>query len=215
MTSPISASHPEIHENLCLASPLKIPRLASLEHRLQHARDADGEPLDLIDELLFFLEDPPSGTADRWQEGANLCQRHGIQTSRMSVWRFYRAHILQWRREQIPAPPATPPDPKEMAQLADQARHLAAQRALEILHDPRLTPGHLIGLLQNENHRQQIQLAREQFNDRLAVRRRIEERERFQRMDDLARDQLLVPAHMESLRKSLASLVAIPPHPTP
>jgi hypothetical protein len=134
----------------------KIPRLDSLLHQLQHAKDADGQPIPLLDELLFFLDDPPPGTADRWQKGAELCQGHGIKTSRMSVWRLYRAHILQWRREQNPAPPAPPPDPDEIARLRDHARHLAVQRTLETLNDPRLSPGHLIGLIQNDNQSQQI-----------------------------------------------------------
>lgn len=96
---------------------LKIPRIESLDHRLRHARDPDGQPVPLRDELLFFLDDPPPGTGDRWQAGADLCRTHGIATSRMSVWRFYRAHILPWRRDQAP-PRArspgnrpTPPDP--------------------------------------------------------------------------------------------------------
>ena len=97
-------SSPETNQNQPATTLLKVPRLDSLQHRLQHARDADGQPIPLLDELLFFLDDPPPGTAARWQEGADLCESHGIKTSRMSVWRFYRAHILQWRREQNPAP---------------------------------------------------------------------------------------------------------------
>ena len=197
------------------APPLKVPRLESLLHRLQHAKDADGRPIPLLDELLFFLDDPPPGTGDRWQEGADLCASRGIPTSRMSVWRLYRAQILQWRREQIPAPSGPPPDPQEIARLHDQVRHLAAQRALETLHDPRLSPGHLIGLLQNDNHRQQIQLARDQFNDRVKVRERLELRERFQRMDDAARDKHLIPAQMKSYRQLLEAMLAIPPDTTP
>jgi hypothetical protein len=201
------------NQNLPAAPPLKVPRLDSLLHRLQHAKDADGQPIRLLDELLFFLDDPPSGTGDRWQEGADLCQSHGIPTSRMSVWRFYRAHILEWRREQAPVSPAQAPDPQETARIHDHARHLAAQRALEMLNDPRLAPGHLVGLLQNDNHRQQIQLAREQFNDRLEVRRGLEQLERFQRMDDRARERALIPAQMEFFRKFI-SLLAIPPDTT-
>jgi hypothetical protein len=147
---------------------LTVPRLASLQHRLERARDADGQPL--RDELLFFLDDPPQGTCDRWQEGADLCAAHGIKTSRMAVWRFYHANILQWRSDQQPAPPAAPPDPAETARLHAEARHLAARRALEILHDPGLSPGHIIGLIQNDNLRQRVQLARDQFDDRIKVR---------------------------------------------
>ena len=68
-----------------------MPRINSLEHRLRYAQDADGRLIPLRDQLLCFLDHPPKGTGDRWQEGADLCRRHGIQTSRMSVWRFHRA----------------------------------------------------------------------------------------------------------------------------
>ena len=204
-------SSPETNQNQPATTPLKVPRLDSLQHRLQHAKDADGQPIPLLDELLFFLDDPPPGTADRWQQGADLCESHGIKTSRMSVWRFYRAHILQWRREQNPAPPAPPPGPEETARLLDHARHLAAQRVLEILNDPHLSPGHLIGFLQNDNHRRQIELARDQFNDRLAVRSRLERQKYYERIDDEICNEQLHSARMEHYRKVLA----VTTHTTP
>ena len=105
-------SFPRTNETQLAAPPLKVPRIESLHHQLQHAKDADGQPIPLLD-------DPPPGTRDRWQDGADLCASRGIPTSRMSVWRFYRAHILQWRRDQNPAPPGPPPDPKETARLHD------------------------------------------------------------------------------------------------
>lgn len=84
----------------------KLPRLDSLLHRLQYAKDGNGRPLDFYNELLKFLDDPPPGTGDRWQKGADLCRRHGIETHRMSVWRLYRAHIIEWRRtRQVPPHP--------------------------------------------------------------------------------------------------------------
>ena len=193
----------------------KIPRLDSVLHQLQHAKDADGQPIPLIDELLFFLDDPPQGTTDRWQKGADLCQTHGIKISRISVWRFYRTHILQWRREQNPAPPTSTPSPEEISLLHEQARQLAVQRAIENLNDPHLSPGHLVGLIQIDNHRQQIQLARDQFNDKLAVRRRLEQREHFKRMDDQARDRQLFPAQMKFYRDMIQTFQSIPPCTTP
>ena len=86
---------PKTNQTKPTATPLKVFRLDSLHHRLLHAKDAGGQPIPLLDELLFFLDDPPPGTRDRWQEGANLCRQHGIKTSRMAVWRFYHAHLLQ------------------------------------------------------------------------------------------------------------------------
>jgi len=102
-----SASLSKTNKTKPTKTPPAVPRITTLQHRLQHAKDPEGNPIPLLDELLFFLDDPPPGTRDRWQDGADLCQKHGISTSRMAVWRFYRAHILQWRREQ------------------DHARHLA------------------------------------------------------------------------------------------
>jgi len=216
MISPNSDSFPETETNANPPppTPLKVPRLDSLLHRLQHAKDADGQPIPLLDELLFFLDDPPPGTGDRWQAGADLCATHGIATSRMSVWRLYRAQILPWRREQNPIPPAPPPSPEQIAALHEEARHLAALRALEILNDPRLSPGHLIGLIQNDNHRQQIQLARDQFNDRLADRRASEQRRYFQAIDEEIRDEKLIPGQMEFLKKAVDAWFSIPPHTT-
>jgi hypothetical protein len=52
-------SSPETNESQSTTTPLKIPRLDSLQHRLQQAKDADGQPIPLLDELLFFLDDPP------------------------------------------------------------------------------------------------------------------------------------------------------------
>jgi len=57
------------------------PRLESLHHRLKTAKAPDGQPFPLLDELMVFLEDPPPGTPDRWQAGADLCADHGIPTS--------------------------------------------------------------------------------------------------------------------------------------
>ena len=213
MISPNSDSFPETNDHLPKPTPPKIPRLDSLLHRLQHAKDANGQPIALLDELLFFLDDPPSGTGDRWQKGADLCASHGVATSRMSVWRLYRAQILRWRREQNPAP-AKPATPKETARLHDQARHLAAQRVLEILHDPHLAPGHLIGLIQNENHRQQVQLARDQFNDRLAERSRARKLAYRQHIYDEARDKAMFPAELKSYRDIFAALANVPPQTT-
>jgi hypothetical protein len=54
-------SSPETNENQPATTPLKVPRVDSLQHRLQHAKDADGQPIPLLDELLFFLDAPPPG----------------------------------------------------------------------------------------------------------------------------------------------------------
>ena len=58
---------------------------------------------------------------------------------------------------------------------------MAAQRVLEMLNDHRLTPGQLIGLLQQENQREQIELAKRQFDDRLKIRLDQERREERQK----------------------------------
>jgi hypothetical protein len=214
MISPNSDFSSKPNEKPPRSIPPAVPRLDSLQHRLQHAKDADGKPVPLLDELLFFLDDPPPGTGDRWQKGADLCEGHGIKTSRMAVWRFYRAHILQWRREQIPAPPEPPPSPEKIARLHDQARHLAAQRVLEALNDPRLSPGHLIGLIQNDNQRQQIQLARDQFNDRIKVRHDLAVHQVRKGIERDIREKYDSAARLKSIRQFLKSRRAIPPRTT-
>ena len=140
-----------------------VPRIESLQHRLKTAKGPDGEPLTLIDDLMFFLEDPPQGVGDRWQAGAELCAAQGITASRIAVWRWYRAHVLQWRCENAPLLEDGGLE-KSTAQLLEKARHLVALRAVESLNDPRLSPHVLVGLVQNENRRQALQLAREKFN---------------------------------------------------
>ena len=182
-------SSSETNENQPAATPPRVPRLVSLEHRLKRAKDADGRPIPLIDELLFFLDDPPPGTGDRWQKGADLCESHGIKTSRMAVWRFYRAHIIKWRFDQIPVPEETPPSPEATASLRDVSTHRAALRTLEFLNDPALTPGHLIGLLQADNQRRKIELARDQFNDKVKTRDHLLKREFFRDIDKSAREK--------------------------
>jgi hypothetical protein len=154
---------------------------------------------------MVLLEDPPPGMADRWQAGAELCAEHGIPTSRMSVWRFYRAHILEWRREH--APPLAPVPEESTSQLLDRARHLVALRALESLHDPHLPPLVLVGLVQNENRRQELQLARDKFDNQLEIRRQLEDREHFQAIDDEARDRALYPLQLKSYRHYFETLI--------
>jgi hypothetical protein len=146
----------------------KIHRTNSLHHKLRTAKDADGNHIPLLDELLFFLDYPPDDIGDRWQKGADLCAAHGIKTSRMSVYRFHRANILHWRREQNPPPPA---DPIETKRMQEQAEHLAAQRVLDALSDPDLSPGHLICLLQSETHRRRLQLDQAKLQDAINIRR--------------------------------------------
>jgi hypothetical protein len=171
--------------NSICAEPTKVPRLDSLHHQLQTARDADGNPLPLVDDLLFFLDDPPPGTGNRWEAGAELCAEHGIITSRMSVWRFYRSQIVQWRREQNPPPPVPAPDENEIARLEDHARYLAAQRAIEILNDPRLTPAQLIAILRHQNQRDRTELARDTYYEKVTVRMRREKIENRKRMKEM------------------------------
>ncbi len=180
---------------------MKVPRIESLEHRLRHAKDADGQPIALLDELLFFLDDPPPGTGDRWQEGADLCHRQGVQTSRMAVWRFYRANVLQWRREQMPPDPAR--SASETLELQEDFRLLAVRRAIEMLHDPRLAPGHLIGLLQIDVHRLKVELAGDEFIDRAERANERDYRERQKALEELKEKALGEKRHVEALERLL------------
>ena len=183
----------------------KIPRIESLHHRLKTAKDPEGKPLPILDELMVLLEDPPPDAGDRWQAGADLCAAHGIATSRMSVWRFYRAHVVEWRREN--APPLGKVSEESTTRLLEQARHLAAVRAVESLHAPNLSPSILVGIVQNENRRQQLLLAREKFNEHLETKRGIEQREIYRAIDNETRDRVLYPFQLESYRKEFELLL--------
>jgi len=94
------------------------------------------------------------------------------------------------------------------------ARHLAAQRALEMLNNPGLSPGHLVGFIQNENHRLQIQLGRDQFNDRVATRRLLQDSERYKAIDASIRDKYMFEAQISSLRNAFAQLLKYASHTT-
>ena len=200
-----------------------VPRIESLHHRLLNAKTSTGEPTELLDELMIFLEDPPPETGDRWQAGADFCSGHGIETSRMAVWRFYRAHVVQWRRAN--ATPVTEVAPETTKLLLNQGRHLVAVRALESLHDPRLSPAALVGLIQGENRRQQIQLARDKFNEQLETKRTLDHRERVRQINQAAHDKAMIPyltdpnrLLIEKLAKIYAASENAPklyPHPRP
>ena len=147
-----------------------VPRKESLHHRLKTAKDANGKPLLLLDELMVLLEDPPPDVGDRWLAGVAFCAGHGIETSRPSVWRFYHAHVVLWRYEN--APKVGQVSEIESTTRADEARHLLTLRAIESLHHPHLPPQVLVGLVHNENRRLELQLARDKFNEQLFLRQR-------------------------------------------
>jgi hypothetical protein len=196
------------------APAARVPRLHSLEHRLEHARDANGQPIALRDELLFLLDDPPANTVDRWQAGADLCARHGIQTSRVAVWRYFRANILPWRRGQNPPPPAAAPDPREIEGLHARARLLLAQRLVDVLGDPGLSPGHLVALIQNDNVREKIELARARFQDRVAERQTRLNHEKMLKTYEEAGRRAVIPKELDEIYQIARRLDSIPPRST-
>jgi hypothetical protein len=167
---------------------------------LQHAKDANGEPRALLDELMLLLDDPPPGTGDRWQHGADFCAEHGFPTTRISVWRLYRSHILEWRREQ--APPAPVPTLEQAEAIVEQARHLAAQRALEMLADPELTPKQLIAYFRHENQRDKVQLARDRFCDKITERAQSKLDEKEKRLAEMEETNRYRANFMQSVMQS-------------
>ena len=215
----ISNSDPssQTNENLSTQTPLKIPRLTSLLHRLRHAeKTPNGEPIPLLDELFFFLDDPPPGTTDRWQKGAEFCLSHGIRTTRMSLWRLYRTHILQWRREQNPAPPAPPPSPEETTRLHDRSPpRLPPSAPSRPSTTPASPPATSSASSRTTTTVSKSSFARDRFDDRRAIRRRREQKEHFRRLDHQIRDEHLLPAQMKSIRQFISILLAISPRNTP
>ena len=77
------------------SSKNSVPRLNSLLYRLQHPPGPEEQPY--LDQLMFFLDDPPPGIRDRWKEGAAMCAALGITCSGSSVWRLYRSYAVEWR----------------------------------------------------------------------------------------------------------------------
>jgi hypothetical protein len=163
------------------SSSPSIPRNKSLHHRLQTAKGPDGEPLPLLDELMIFLEDPPPDARDRWQAGADLCAARGITTSRGAVWSFYRGHFLQWRRKGASGLEGEVTE-ESTALLLEQARHLVALRAVESLQHPDLPPRVVVGMVQNENRRQELLLARKKFEDQLDTKERLLHQQHIERV---------------------------------
>ena len=192
--------------------PPKVPRLASLLHRVSHAKDAEGHSAELLDELMFLLDDPPPGTSDRWQAGADLCAAHNIATSRMSVWRLYRSHIIQWRREQNPEP-LEPPSAKEMARLQEQLRFIAIQRLAEMLNNPQLSAKELIGIFRGDLRLQQVQLACDKFEHRRRRDQRRDDREHEAEAFSDALKMASIKKYLENKPKSPPP-PSIPPHTT-
>ncbi len=90
---------------------------------------------------------------------------------------FFRAHVVPWRYEN--APKLDKVAKKERDRLLEQNQHLLAVRAAESLHHPHLAPHVLVGLVHNENRRQELQLARDKFNEQLFLRQREDEERRI------------------------------------
>jgi hypothetical protein len=194
-----------LHYGMTKSNFASVPRIESLHHRLLNAKAPDGEPLPLLDELMVFLEDPPPDTGDRWQAGADLCAAHGIAASRMAVWRMYRTHVIAWRGENAPTAVKIPQKATEL--LLDQNRHLIAARTAENLHDPRLSPGILVGLIQGENQRQEIQLARDKFNEQLATKRKLEHQERVRQIEEAHFNRAMNP-YLNNPQRDLIAFIA-------
>ena len=70
---------------------LPVPRLNSLLHRLLRTPSPGGEPR--LDQLMSFIDHPPSGIRDRWKAGAAMCAAWGISTTGASVWRLHQSFL--------------------------------------------------------------------------------------------------------------------------
>ena len=149
--------------------PISVPRLDSLLHRLQHAPGAEDDSY--FDQLMIFLDDPPADVCDRWKEGAKMCGDWGIPCSGASVWRLYRAHVLEWRLRCAQEAGASLGETPET--LQNKTAQFVSLRTLEVLANPHTAPACLVNLARIELRKQALELARlkhqDQQKDRIQV----------------------------------------------
>ena len=142
--------------------PNSVPRLDSLLHRLQHAPGA--EDSSYLDQLMIFLEDPPSDIRDRWKEGAKMCGDWGIPCTGASVWRLYRSHALEWRLRIARETGST--DGETPESLTEKNAQMVALRTFEVLANPQSPPSCLVSLARIELRQKALELARQKHQDR-------------------------------------------------
>jgi hypothetical protein len=146
------------------APPLSVPRLNSLLHRLQHAPGA--EDSSRLDQLMIFLDDPPSGVSDRWKEGAKMCSDWGIACTGASIWRLYRSYALEWRlrlAQEAGSDVGITPQA-----LAEKAAQMVTLRTFEVLANPQASPACIVGLARLELRKQALEFARQKHKDHQA-----------------------------------------------
>ena len=143
------------------SSPLSVPRLDSLLHRLQHAPGA--EDSSYLDQLMIFLDNPPPGISDRWKEGAKMCSDWGIPCTGASVWRLYRSHILEWRLRLAQEGGSTVGETPES--LIEKTAQMVTLRTFEVLANPQSPPACLLGLARIELRKKDLEFARQKHKD--------------------------------------------------
>jgi hypothetical protein len=93
---------------------------------------------------MMFLDHPPSGTTDRWKEGAAMCAGWGITTSHASIWRLHTSYAVEWRARL--ALQADEAELKKPEALAFKFAEMLALRTCELLANPNTPPATVVSL---------------------------------------------------------------------
>ena len=142
--------------------------MGSLLHRLQRITPTAAPPH--LDQLMIFLDDPPPGIKDRWKEGAKMCSAWGIPCNGASVWRLYRAYVLEWRLRLGAEASEDAVEPG--ASFEERMAQMVVRRTFEILANPHSPPASLVGFARIELRKnalelrqKTLQLARQKHHD--------------------------------------------------
>ncbi len=133
-----------------------VPRLNSLLHRLQKAQGPDDAPC--LDQLMIFLDDPPKDIKNRWEAGAEMCAKWGVETSDTAVWRLYTGYLIEWRVRAVLKIDGTEIEPEA---LAPRIAKLIDLRTCEMLGNPNTPPAALVSIFRIDLRQKYLELARQ------------------------------------------------------
>lgn len=140
-----------------ISAPKQVPRLNSLLHRLQKNAGPEDDPY--LDQLMLFLDDPPSDVRDRWKAGAEMCAAWGITCSGTSVYRLYCSYKIEWRaRIALKMDDLSAETPETLGRKAEL---MVALRTCEMLGDLDAKPATLLGLARLNFRNKTLEFARQ------------------------------------------------------
>jgi len=207
--------------------PASVPRHNSLLQRLQENPGPDDQPY--LDQLMMFLDHPPSGTTDRWKDGAAMCAAWGIPTTHTSVWRLFISYAVEWRARLALRAEAVELEPEA---LALKSAEILSLRTCELLANPDTDPATILHLARLALRQKACALAQQKHDegqrgdadwalsllDRRAVSNWDAQHALFRLREALRRDGPIKPtpfpfppAMLEYIREREASRTRLPP----